>query len=86
VGNREAWSEQAKAHPSPNAGVVEAAFAGALGIELGGTLAYAGRIEHRPVLNPGGRAAGPRDVARAIRLARRISIITAVIAAVGSRR
>jgi len=86
VGNREAWSAGAKAHPSPNAGVVEAAFAGALGVALGGTLAYAGRVEHRPVLNPDGREPGPHDVARAISLARRISLATAVLAAAGSRR
>ena len=65
----------AKAHPSPNAGVIEAAFAGALGVELGGTLAYAGQVEHRPRLNPGGRAADParrheRDPPRATHLAR----------------
>jgi adenosylcobinamide-phosphate synthase len=34
-------------HTSPNAGVAEAAFAGALGIRLGGTNTYGGRIEHR---------------------------------------
>ena len=44
------------AHPSPNAGVAEAAFAGALGVRLGGTLAYAGRVEHRPVLGRRSRA------------------------------
>ena len=82
----QAWGEGAKAHPSPNAGVIEAAFAGALGVELGGTLAYAGQVEHRPVLNPGGRPPTPQDVARAIRLAQRISLITAVLAALGSRR
>jgi adenosylcobinamide-phosphate synthase len=78
VGDRCAWSEGARRHPSPNAGVIEAAFAGALGITLGGTLAYAGRVEHRPVLNPGAREPGPADVARAIALARRISLMTAV--------
>ena len=71
-------------HPSPNAGVIEAAFAGALGVALGGTLAYAGRVEHRPQLGRR-RAPGPGDVARAIRLARRISLATAVLAALVSR-
>jgi adenosylcobinamide-phosphate synthase len=83
VGHR---SAEAHAHPSPNAGVIEGAFAVALGIELGGTLAYAGAVEHRPVLNPGARRPTPRDVTRAIRLARRISLISAVLAALGSRR
>ncbi|MEU2595624.1 cobalamin biosynthesis protein, partial [Streptomyces albidoflavus] len=61
-----AWRADAHRHPSPNAGPVEAAFAGALGVRLGGTLAYGGRTEHRPVLGGSGRAVrpgGPLDVA-----------------------
>ncbi len=61
--------------------MIEAAFAGALGLRLGGTLAYAGQVEHRPQLGTG-RAPGPADVARAIRLARVISLATAVLAMV----
>ena len=76
-----AWRDGAAKHPSPNAGVIEAAFAGALGLRLGGTLAYAGQVEHRPQLGTG-RAPGPGDVARAIRLARVISLATAVLAMV----
>jgi adenosylcobinamide-phosphate synthase len=55
------------AHPSPNAGRVEAAFAGALGLRLGGPLAYGGRAELRPPLGDG-RAPGTQDVERAVRL------------------
>lgn len=55
------------AHPSPNAGRMEAAFAGALGVRLGGPLAYGGRVELRPVLGAG-RPPGPEDVRRATRL------------------
>ena len=44
-------------HPSPNAGRCEAAFAGALGVRLGGTNVYAGHTEHRPALGDG-RAPG----------------------------
>ncbi|WP_046774054.1 cobalamin biosynthesis protein, partial [Streptomyces scabiei] len=35
-----AWRADAGRHPSPNAGPVEASFAGALGVRLGGTLSY----------------------------------------------
>lgn len=45
----------APAHPSPNAGVAEAAVAAALGVELGGTLRYGERVEHRPLLGTGPR-------------------------------
>ena len=57
-------------HPSPNAGVVEAAFAGALGIRLGGRNVYDGQVEDRGVLGDG-RAVEIADIARANRLARR---------------
>ncbi|GHA12342.1 cobalamin biosynthesis protein [Streptomyces echinoruber] len=67
-----AWRADAARHPSPNAGPVEASFAGALGVRLGGTLSYGGRVEHRPVLNPGGRAVRVDDIERAVRLSRRV--------------
>jgi adenosylcobinamide-phosphate synthase len=76
------WRRDAAAHPSPNAGVVEAAFAGALGVRLGGTNVYYGnRVEHRAVMD-GGRPAEPRDIPRAITLARRVGHGAAVAAAV----
>jgi adenosylcobinamide-phosphate synthase len=67
-----AWRADAAKHPSPNAGPVEASFAGALGVRLGGTLSYGGRVEHRPVLNGAGRRVGTRDIERAVRLSRRV--------------
>ncbi|EGX57996.1 cobalamin biosynthesis protein [Streptomyces zinciresistens K42] len=68
-----AWRADARRHPSPNAGPVEAAFAGALGVRLGGTLSYGGRVEHRPVLNgAAGRAVRTGDIERAVRLSRRV--------------
>lgn len=67
-----AWRSDAAKHPSPNAGPVEASFAGALGVRLGGTLAYGGRVEHRPVLNGDGRAVEVADIERAVRLSRRV--------------
>ncbi|MFD1659755.1 cobalamin biosynthesis protein [Streptomyces caeni] len=68
-----AWRADAARHPSPNAGPVEAAFAGALGVRLGGTLSYGGRVEHRPVLNVAGSAVRTDDIERAVRLSRRVS-------------
>ncbi|HZI36802.1 MAG TPA: adenosylcobinamide-phosphate synthase CbiB, partial [Acidimicrobiia bacterium] len=41
------------AHPSPNAGVAEAAFAAALGLRLGGDTVYAGRVDPRPTFGTG---------------------------------
>jgi adenosylcobinamide-phosphate synthase len=58
---------QAPAHPSPNSGVAEAAFAAALGLRLGGLSRYGGRAELRPPLGTG-RAAEPADIARAVNL------------------
>ncbi|NBM16356.1 cobalamin biosynthesis protein [Streptomyces sp. GC420] len=68
-----AWRTDAAKHPSPNAGRAEAAFAGALGVRLGGTLSYGGRVEHRPVLNAAGRPVLAGDIERAVRLSRRVT-------------
>lgn len=79
-----AWKADAGRHPSPNAGPVEAAFAGALGVRLGGTLAYAGRVEHRPVLNgESGREVRSSDIERAVRLSRRVSVLALGVCVVG---
>ena len=60
----------AKAHPSPNAGVAEAAMAAALGRELGGPLRYGTVTENRPLLGNGPRP-DPDDVPEAVRIAAR---------------
>ncbi|WP_406167318.1 cobalamin biosynthesis protein [Streptomyces sp. NBC_00996] len=79
-----AWRTDAPKHPSPNAGPVEASFAGALGVRLGGTLSYGGRVEHRPVLNGAGRAVAVRDIERAVRLSRRVSWLALGASAAGA--
>ena len=61
----------ASGHPSPNAGVVEAAFAGALGIRLGGENSYRGIPEMRGELGRG-RPPERGDIARAQQLSREI--------------
>ncbi|MFJ5179520.1 cobalamin biosynthesis protein [Streptomyces griseoviridis] len=79
-----AWRADAGAHPSPNAGPVEAAFAGALGVRLGGTLSYAGRVEHRPVLGgAAGRAVTVPDIDRAVRLSARVGLLALGVCAAG---
>ncbi|MBD0709951.1 MULTISPECIES: cobalamin biosynthesis protein [unclassified Streptomyces] len=83
-GAARAWRADASQHPSPNAGPVEASFAGALGVRLGGTLSYGGRVEHRPVLNGAGRAVEVADIDRAVRLSRRVTWLTLAVC-VGGR-
>ncbi|MFD8947063.1 cobalamin biosynthesis protein, partial [Streptomyces californicus] len=79
-----AWKADAHRHPSPNAGPVEAAFAGALGVRLGGTLAYAGRVEHRPVLNgAAGRDVRGADIERAVRLSHRVGALALGVCVAG---
>jgi adenosylcobinamide-phosphate synthase len=75
------------AHPSPNAGRVEAAFAGALSVRLGGPLAYAGVAEVRPTLGDG-PAPGVADLRRAIRLSLAVGAAATLLcaAARGARR
>lgn len=64
--------EQSGRHPSPNGGVVEAAFAGALGVRLGGRNIYDGVEEDRGELGYGPPPA-PADLVRANRLALAVS-------------
>ncbi|MEU8529668.1 MULTISPECIES: cobalamin biosynthesis protein [Streptomyces] len=78
-----AWRADAAKHPSPNAGPVEASFAGALGVRLGGTLSYGGRVEHRPVLNGPGRDVAVADIERAVRLSRRVTALTLGVCVAG---
>ncbi|WP_110183510.1 adenosylcobinamide-phosphate synthase CbiB [Nocardioides solisilvae] len=78
---RRAWRRDARAHPSPNAGIVESAFAGALGVTLGGVNRYGDRVEHRPTMGDG-RGVEARDVPRGTALARRVGW-AAVLGAAG---
>jgi adenosylcobinamide-phosphate synthase len=61
------WRRDGHRHPSPNAGRAEAAFAGALGVRLGGPTAYADGVEPREHLGDG-PAPTTADVRRAARL------------------
>jgi adenosylcobinamide-phosphate synthase len=71
----EVWTtvrRDAPPHPSPNAGVAEAAFAAALGLRLGGETRYGDRVEQRPDLGRG-RAPVAGDIAAAVRLSADVS-------------
>jgi len=63
-------------HPSPNAGVAEAAFAAALGLRLGGENRYGDRVEVRPSLGDG-PAPERADIGRAVRLADDVGLAVA---------
>jgi adenosylcobinamide-phosphate synthase len=79
-----AWRRDAARHPSPNAGVVESAFAGALGVRLGGPTQYAHELEIRPTLGDG-RAPEVSDLARAVKLSRVVqaAAVAVCLSAVG---
>ena len=73
----------APGHPSPNAGVAEAAFAAALGVRLGGVNRYGGRVEARPELGDG-PAPTAADIGAAVRLARDVGrALTASLVVLG---
>jgi adenosylcobinamide-phosphate synthase len=69
AGALRAWRGDGRRHPSPNAGPVEAAAAGALGIRLGGLTRYPHGVELRPTLGQG-RVPTPGDLRRLVRLCR----------------
>jgi adenosylcobinamide-phosphate synthase len=71
-------------HPSPNAGVSEAAFAAALGLRLGGASRYGDIVENRPVMGSG-RPPGPRDITAAVDLSRDVTwLLVGVLALAGA--
>jgi adenosylcobinamide-phosphate synthase len=73
------WRRDASAHPSPNAGHVEAAFAGALEVRLGGRTPYAHGVEERPVLGDG-RDPDAGHVTRAVALSRVVGAVAGAVA------
>lgn len=55
-------------HSSPNSGYPEAAAAGALGIQLGGTNLYFGKPVHKPTIGKASRPLNKRDIVGTIKL------------------
>jgi adenosylcobinamide-phosphate synthase len=81
-----AWRRDGHRHPSPNGGQVEAAFAGALGVRLGGANRYGDAIEHRPHLGDG-RQSDTAAIRRAARLSACVGwLLAAALALVAGRR
>ena len=80
-----AWRRDARRHPSPNAGVVEAAFAGALGVRLGGPTQYHYELQIRPALGDGPPPT-VTDLRRAVLLSRAVQVAAVVFAAVATLR
>lgn len=85
TGAVQAWCRDAAHHPSPNAGVVEAAFAGALGVRVGGPTRYPHGLDLRPTLGDG---PAPRvdDLHRAIRLSRAVQAAASAVVAIACAR
>lgn len=71
-------------HPSPNAGVAEAAFAAALDLRLGGRNRYGAVVEDRPPLGDG-RPPARADVRAAVDLSRDVTwLLAGLLAAAGA--
>ncbi len=66
-------------HPSPNGGVIEAAYAASLGVRLGGINRYGDLIEDRGALGDGRQPNGD-DIVRAVRLRRHSTLALAALA------
>lgn len=82
-----AWRRDAASHPSPNAGIPEAAFAGALGVRLGGPTQYRHALEIRPALGDGPEPT-VADLRRAVRLSRLVqgaALVLAMLISVAGR-
>lgn len=81
---RRAWSvllRDGRKHPSPNSGRPEAAMAGALGVQLGGTNFYGGAPEERALLGDPGSVLVASHIRSALRLMVTASLFAAGFAA-----
>lgn len=75
----------APAHPSPNAGPIEATWAVALGVQLGGRNTYEAQTEDRGVLGEG-RPVAVQDIPAARRLLDRVGLASLLLAVIVSSR
>lgn len=77
------WRRQARHWPSPNAGPVMAAGAGALGVTLGSAASYQGRRRARPTLGEGAPA-DAASILAALALVRRTLLLWLVATTIGA--
>ena len=71
-----------RAHASPNAGHPEAAFAGALGLWMGGPNHYHGRLVEKPIIGVGFADARPVHIRQACRLMLTTALLVFMVAAI----
>jgi adenosylcobinamide-phosphate synthase len=76
----EVWRRDGSAHPRPNHGQVEAAFAGALQVRLGGRTVCPHGVQQRPVLGHG-RTPDAGDLTRGVELSRVVGAVAAMASA-----
>jgi len=69
------WLSDGHKHPSPNAGQSEAAMAGALRVQLGGTNYYDGEPSMKPLLGYDYKAPTVADARRCLTVARLASVV-----------
>jgi len=83
------WRRDGARHPSPNAGPVEAATAGALGVTIGGTNVYHGEASQDRGTLGDGRAVVVEDLERSVRLSKSVGagaiLLAVALAAVRKR-
>ncbi|MBM7854335.1 adenosylcobinamide-phosphate synthase [Desulfohalotomaculum tongense] len=79
-GTYTALRRDAAKHPSPNSGIPEAAVAGALKVQLGGTNYYRGVASHRALMGENLEALGVQHIHRAVKL---MYAVTAAAAGLG---
>ena len=67
--------------PSPNAGVSQAAYAHAVGVQLGGANCYRGQVRVKPLLAQGAPPPDAAAVRRMLQITRRVQVLWLVIGA-----
>lgn len=83
-GALQVWREDRYCHESPNSGHSESAFAGALGVQLGGPGYYFGRLVEKPLIGSAKNRLVARHICQANNLMQAVSI-AAMLLFVGIR-